>query len=82
MLITDIRMPELTGVEVLRQAKQINPSIISIMMTAFASTDTAVEALRLGADDYVEKPSNAVNDCACACARSSSASACSRRTSC
>jgi two-component system response regulator PilR (NtrC family) len=62
VLITDIRMPEMTGVDVLREAKQIDPSIISIIMTAFASTDTAVDALRLGAADYVHKSPNAVND--------------------
>ena len=62
VLITDIRMPELTGVEVLAEAKRIDPGIISIIMTAFASTDTAVDALRLGAADYVHKSPNAVND--------------------
>ena len=62
VLITDIRMPEVSGVEVLREAKRIDPEIISIIMTAFASTDTAVDALRLGAADYVHKSPNAVND--------------------
>jgi two-component system response regulator PilR (NtrC family) len=62
VLITDIRMPELTGVDVLREAKRIDPGIISIIMTAFASTDTAVDALRLGAADCVHKSPNAVND--------------------
>ncbi len=62
VLITDIRMPEMTGVDVLREAKTIDPSIVSIIMTAFASTDTAVDALRLGAADYVHKSPNAVND--------------------
>ncbi len=62
ILITDIRMPEMSGVDVLREAKLIDPGIISIVMTAFASTDTAVEALRLGAADYVHKSPNAVSD--------------------
>ena len=62
VLITDIRMPEMNGVDVLREAKRIDPDIISIIMTAFASTDTAVDALRLGAADYVHKSPNAVND--------------------
>jgi two-component system response regulator PilR (NtrC family) len=62
VLITDIRMPEMTGVDVLREAKTIDPGIITIIMTAFASTDTAVDALRLGAADYVHKSPNAVND--------------------
>jgi two-component system, NtrC family, response regulator PilR len=56
LLLSDIRMPDLSGVEVLRAAKDINRDIIAIMMTAFASTDTAVEALRLGANDYFTKP--------------------------
>jgi len=62
VLITDIRMPEMTGVDVLREAKRIDPGIISIVMTAFTSTDTAVDALRLGAADYVHKSPSAVTD--------------------
>ena len=62
ILITDIRMPQMNGVDVLREAKRIDPEIISIVMTAFASTDTAVEALRLGAADYVHKSPQAVNE--------------------
>src|SRR5262245_33796531 len=62
ILITDIRMPEMSGVDVLREAKKIDPDIISIVMTAFASTDTAVEALRLGAADYVHKSPGAANE--------------------
>jgi two-component system response regulator PilR (NtrC family) len=56
MLLSDIRMPDISGVEVLRAAKQINQEILAFMMTAFASTDTAVEAMRLGALDYFTKP--------------------------
>ncbi len=55
ILITDIRMPQMSGVDLLREAKRIAPDIVSIVMTAFATTDTAVEALRLGAADYVTK---------------------------
>ncbi len=62
ILITDIRMPEMNGVDVLREAKRIDPEITSIVMTAFASTDTAVEALRLGAADYVNKSPGAANE--------------------
>jgi two-component system response regulator PilR (NtrC family) len=62
VVITDIRMPHASGVDVLREAKRIDPDIISIVMTAFASTDTAVEALRLGAADYVHKSPNAANE--------------------
>ncbi|MGH8187497.1 MAG: sigma-54-dependent transcriptional regulator, partial [Steroidobacteraceae bacterium] len=56
LLLSDIRMPDVSGVDVLRAAKELNRDIIAIMMTAFASTDTAVEALRLGANDYFTKP--------------------------
>jgi two-component system response regulator PilR (NtrC family) len=56
VLISDIKMPGMTGVDVLREAKRIDPDIVGIMVTAYASTDTAVEALRLGAYDYLTKP--------------------------
>jgi two-component system response regulator PilR (NtrC family) len=62
ILITDIRMPQMNGVDLLREAKNIAPDIVSIIMTAFASTDTAVEALRLGAADYVHKSPNAASE--------------------
>jgi two-component system, NtrC family, response regulator PilR len=55
ILITDIRMPVMNGVDLLRAAKGIAPELATIVMTAFASTETAVEALRLGASDYVHK---------------------------
>jgi two-component system response regulator PilR (NtrC family) len=56
LLISDIKMPDLSGVDVLRAAKQADPDVLGIMMTAFASTETAVEAMRLGACDYLTKP--------------------------
>jgi two-component system, NtrC family, response regulator PilR len=56
ILISDIKMPDLSGVDVLRAAKRIDRDILGIMITAFASTDTAVEAMRLGACDYLSKP--------------------------
>jgi two-component system response regulator PilR (NtrC family) len=56
LLISDIRMPDMSGVDVLRTAKQIDQDIIGIVITAFASTESAVEALRMGAYDYVTKP--------------------------
>jgi two-component system response regulator PilR (NtrC family) len=58
LLISDIKMPDMNGVEVLRAAKQADQDILGIMITAFASTDTAVEALRMGAYDYISKPFN------------------------
>jgi two-component system response regulator PilR (NtrC family) len=56
LLLSDIRMPDVSGVDVLRAAKEINRDIVAFMMTAFASTETAVEAMRLGAVDYFTKP--------------------------
>ena len=56
LLLSDIRMADISGVDVLRAAKQSNRDIIAFMMTAFASTETAVEAMRLGAVDYFTKP--------------------------
>jgi two-component system response regulator PilR (NtrC family) len=56
LLISDIKMPDLSGVDVLRAAKKIDKDILGIMITAFASTETAVEAMRLGACDYLSKP--------------------------
>ena len=56
VLISDIKMPDMSGVDVLRAAKRIDPDILGIMITAFASTETAIEAMRLGACDYLSKP--------------------------
>jgi len=58
LLLSDIQMPDATGVDVLRVAKDVNRDMVVFMMTAFASTDTAVEAMRLGAVDYLTKPFN------------------------
>jgi two-component system response regulator PilR (NtrC family) len=58
LLITDIKMPDMTGIDVLRAAKALDPDLPAIMMTAFASQETAIEALRLGACDYLIKPFN------------------------
>ena len=56
LLISDIKMPDMSGVDVLRAAKRIDADILGIMITAFASTETAIEAMRLGACDYLSKP--------------------------
>ena len=55
VLITDVRMPEMTGVELLREAKRVDPSISVILMSAFGSIDQKLEADALGAVDFVEK---------------------------
>ena len=56
VVITDIKMEELDGFDVLRKVKKINPEINVILITAYASLETAVEALRGGAFDYLIKP--------------------------
>jgi len=56
LLITDLKMPGMNGLELIREARVILPDIRSIIMTAYASTDSAVEALRLGVSDYIVKP--------------------------
>ncbi|MCU0256430.1 MAG: sigma-54 dependent transcriptional regulator [Vicinamibacterales bacterium] len=56
LVISDLKMPDMSGVDVLRAAKQVDPELSAIVITAFASTETAVEALRLGASDYLTKP--------------------------
>jgi two-component system response regulator PilR (NtrC family) len=56
LLISDIKMPDMSGVDVLREAKRLDADILGIMITAFASADTAIEAMRLGAHDYLSKP--------------------------
>jgi two-component system response regulator PilR (NtrC family) len=56
LVISDISMPGLSGIEVLRQARAASPDIPVILITAYASTESAVEALKLGAYDYLVKP--------------------------
>jgi len=56
VVITDLRMPKVDGLQVLRAAKEISPDTTVIVITAVASTETAVEAMKLGAYDYITKP--------------------------
>ena len=56
LVIMDIRMPELGGIEALKKIKTISPGIPIILMTAYASVGTAVDALKSGASDYLTKP--------------------------
>lgn len=58
VVLTDIRMPGLTGVELLRRIKEQAPDAIVILLTGYASLETAIESLRLGAHDYLVKPSS------------------------
>ena len=56
ILLTDIRMPDIGGMRVLRDVKRTKPSLPVIMITGYASIQSSVQAMKLGAADYVEKP--------------------------
>ena len=58
LVITDIIMPKVSGTKVLKTVKDIHPETIVIMITAYASTESAVEAMKEGAYDYITKPFN------------------------
>jgi DNA-binding NtrC family response regulator len=55
-VVTDVRLPGASGIEVLEAAKRTRPDTEVIVMTAFATIEQAVEAMRLGASDYIQKP--------------------------
>ncbi|MFC1555308.1 sigma-54-dependent transcriptional regulator, partial [candidate division KSB1 bacterium] len=59
MVISDIRMPDLSGIEVLKHVKAVDPDMTVIMMTAYGTIDNAVEAMKEGAFDYITKPFSA-----------------------
>jgi two-component system response regulator AtoC len=56
LVLTDLRMPELDGIGVLAEAKRVDPNIKVVLLTAYATVQTAVECLRQGALDYILKP--------------------------
>jgi len=58
IVISDIKMPGMTGIELLKNIRSIDPAIQVIMITAFATLETAIDALRMGAKDYITKPFN------------------------
>ncbi len=56
VVITDMQMPEGSGLDVLHAARDLSPETIVVVITAFASTDSAIEAMKEGAYDYITKP--------------------------
>jgi len=56
MIISDLQMPHVTGIELLKHVKETAPEIVFMMITAFGTTETAVEAMKMGAYDYITKP--------------------------
>jgi len=56
LVLTDLKMPEMNGLELLKTIKGIRPEVMVILMTAYGSIETAVEAMKIGANDYITKP--------------------------
>ncbi|MBW2569372.1 MAG: response regulator [Deltaproteobacteria bacterium] len=54
--VIDVKMPEIDGIETLKQVKQIQPTMEIVMLTGHASIESGMEAMKLGAYDYVMKP--------------------------
>lgn len=56
VVISDVRMPDMDGIEMLSAVRETQPDLGVVLMTAFASVETAREAFKLGADDFIQKP--------------------------
>lgn len=56
MIISDLQMPHVTGIELLKHVKESYPEVVFMLITAFGTTETAVEAMKMGAYDYLTKP--------------------------
>lgn len=56
IIISDVKMPDMDGIEMLRSVRETLPDVGVVLMTAFASVETAREAFKLGADDFIQKP--------------------------
>src|SRR6188768_3410441 len=56
VVLTDLRMPGMDGLELLTRIKEIRPEVMVLLMTAYGTVKTAVKAMRLGAEDYLGKP--------------------------
>ena len=59
LVLTDVKMPKMNGVELLKALKQKSPKTVAIMMTAYGDIDNAVETIKAGAFDYLLKPFSA-----------------------
>jgi len=56
LVLTDIRMPEIGGMRILRDIKRVKPAVPVVIFTGYATVQSAVQAMKLGAADYIEKP--------------------------
>ncbi|MCE9626423.1 MAG: response regulator, partial [Candidatus Eisenbacteria bacterium] len=62
LILTDISLPGKTGLDVMRHARSVDPEVAVILMTGYASVQTAIDALRQGASDYVTKPFDDISE--------------------
>ncbi len=58
LVISDLKMPGISGIDLLREIRQLYPEVVVILVTAFGTIESAVEAMKLGAFDYITKPVN------------------------
>ncbi|MBI5026487.1 MAG: sigma-54-dependent Fis family transcriptional regulator [Nitrospirae bacterium] len=56
LVITDLRMPKIGGLDILKTTKELSPETVVVLITAFGTTESAIEAMKLGAFDYIQKP--------------------------
>jgi two-component system response regulator PilR (NtrC family) len=56
LLISDLQMPNVTGIELLKHCRETYPDLLFMMITAFGTAESAVEAMKMGAYDYITKP--------------------------
>ena len=56
LIVSDVKMPDMSGIELLRAVRGLLPNVAVVLMTAFATVETAREAFKLGADDFIQKP--------------------------
>jgi two-component system, NtrC family, response regulator PilR len=56
LIVSDVKMPDMSGIDLLRAVREFSPDVAVVLMTAFATVETAREAFKLGADDFIQKP--------------------------
>lgn len=62
LAMIDVKLPDASGLDILKQLKQAMPHCITIIMTGYSTVKTAVEAIKLGANDYIEKPFDSIDE--------------------